>query len=258
MWSNGYFDAYGIEEADGFHWSSRAVPSDGEFVSYFRELARTLDLAILITYLEARGEGPPRNSATLIDRRGEALFTYAKVHLCAFDEPESLLAPGDAFPVAALDTKSGSVQVGAMICYDREFPESARLLMLQGAEIILTPNACKLRNELNGVRIDQFRARAFENMVGVAMANYPALSLREERFDGHSCAFGPDGGLIVEAGEGEEIAMAEFDLDRLRAWRKAETWGNAFRRPGAYGAIVSRKVREPFVRTRPSGEPFQR
>ena len=52
-----------------------------------------------------------------------------------------------------------------MICFDREFPESARILMLKGAEIILVPNACPM--EIN--RISQLRARAFENMLGLVL-----------------------------------------------------------------------------------------
>lgn len=55
-----------------------------------------------------------------------------------------------------------------MICYDREFPESARILMLKGAEIILVPNACDMKPG----RINQLSTRAFENMVGLAMTNY--------------------------------------------------------------------------------------
>lgn len=71
--------------------------------------------------------------------------------------------------MTALDTALGQVQVGGMICYDREFPESARILMLKGAELILVPNACPM--ELN--RLSQLRARAFENMVAIATCNYP-------------------------------------------------------------------------------------
>src|SRR4051794_38026705 len=66
-----------------------------------------------------------------------------------------------------------------MICYDREFPESARVLMLGGAELILTPNACGLDAD----RLGQFRARAYENMVGVAMANYATPDPTDD--DGH-------------------------------------------------------------------------
>lgn len=94
-------------------------------------------------------------------------MTYAKVHTCDFDV-ERHLTPGDDFYVAELDTPVGGVRIGAMICYDREFPESARILMLKGVEIILAPNACPM--EIN--RLSQLRARAFENMVGIATANY--------------------------------------------------------------------------------------
>ncbi len=81
-----------------------------------------------------------------------------------------------------LDTENGKVNIGAMICYDREFPESARILMLKGAEIILVPNACPM--EIN--RLSQLRARAFENMVGIATANY---AYGQPDCNGHSSAF---------------------------------------------------------------------
>ena len=68
-----------------------------------------------------------------------------------------------------LDTAAGNVRVGAMICYDREFPESARILMLKGAELMLVPNACPM--EIN--RLAQLRGRAFENMAAIATCNYP-------------------------------------------------------------------------------------
>ena len=82
---------------------------------------------------------------------------------------ERNLTPGDDFYVAELDTACGPVQVGGMICYDREFPESARILMLKGAELILVPNACPM--EIN--RLSQLRARAYENMTAIATCNYP-------------------------------------------------------------------------------------
>lgn len=78
---------------------------------------------------------------------------------------EILLQSGEEFKVCEFD----GIKLGVMICYDREFPESARVLMLKGAEIILVPNAC----DMNPARLNQLNSRAFENMVGVAMANYP-------------------------------------------------------------------------------------
>ncbi len=234
-------------------WRNRAIGPDDPFVVHFRRLARELNMAIALTYLE-RWTGKPRNSVSLIDRRGDIVFTYAKVHTCAFDRFEDALTPGDAFPVATLETAAGPVQIGAMICYDREFPESARVLMLHGAEVILTPNACTLDPN----RLGQFRARAFENMVGVAMANYAAPAA-----NGHSVAYDPIGydadgrsrdTLLIEAGEAEGVHLATFDLDRLRAWREAETFGDAFRRPRCYAPlVVSSETRPPFVRVDAAG-----
>ncbi len=145
-----------------------------------------------------------------------------------------------------------------MICHDPEFPESARILMLKGTELILTPNACPLDPN----RLGQFRARAFENMVGVAMANYAA-----PQQNGHSVAFDPmayDAGgqsrdtLIVEAGATEGIYVAAFDMDAIRSYREREVWGNAFRRPHRYGLLTSVEVQAPFVRTSAQGEAWDR
>ena len=119
-------------------------------------------MAVGITLLEKTGDNP-RNTLVLFDRFGNRKLTYSKVHTCDFDV-ERNLTPGEGFSTVALDTACGEVQVGAMICFDREFPESARILMLQGAELILVPNACPM--EIN--RLSQLRARAFENMLAIA------------------------------------------------------------------------------------------
>jgi N-carbamoylputrescine amidase len=246
MWNIGYAPC--PLDVDGrAAWRALALTLQSDYVTRFRDLARELDMAIALTYLERHGQAV-RNSVSLIDRHGDILFTYSKIHTCEWDW-EAECEPGDDFYVAALDTKSGPVQVGAMICFDREFPEPARILMLQGAEIILTPNAC----ELEANRLGQFRARAMENMVGVAMANYAA-----PQSNGHSVAFSPicfgedertRNPLIIEAGEAEAVYLAEFDMDKIRAWREHEAWGNAFRRPGRYSLLTAPRVEPPFVRS---------
>jgi N-carbamoylputrescine amidase len=237
MWNIGYTFYDPAQPDTREFWQAQAISQDDDFVTLFKALARELEMAIALTYLE-RWEGSPRNSVSLIDRHGEIVMTYAKVHTCAFDR-EAALTPGDDFYVCALDTQKGDVMIGAMICYDREFPESARILMLKGAELILTPNACTLESH----RLGQFKARAFENMVGVAMTNYAA-----PQENGHSIAF--DGmafdengdardTLIIEAGEAEGVYLAQFDMDEIRAYREREVWGNAFRRPDRYHLLTS-------------------
>jgi predicted amidohydrolase len=246
MWNIGYqLPAVGDEPALSA-WREGAISHEDDFFRHFAALAQELKMAIALTYLE-QWPGRPRNTVTLIDRHGQDVLTYAKVHTCEFDA-ECALTPGDGFPVCDLDTAAGAVKIGAMICFDREFPESARILMLNGAEIILTPNACTLEQ----LRIGQFQARAFENMVGLAMSNYaaPQNNGHSIAFDG--MAFGEDETSrdmkLVEAGEAEGVYMATFDLDALRAYRAYEAMGNTFRRPRLYGALTETAVHPPFIR----------
>lgn len=247
LWNIGF--AWGEEqEASREAWKQWAIDTDGEFVDHFRALASELDMAIGITYLQ-RWEPAPRNVISLIDRHGTVVFTYAKVHTCDFST-EAAHHPGSSFEVGTLDTRSGPVKVGAMTCYDREYPESARVLMLKGAEVILTPNASTL-NELN---LSVFQARAYENLVAVAMTNYAA-----PQNNGHSAAYDPiahpeeDGPLrdtlVVRAGEAEGVYLAPFDMDAIRAYRERETLGNAYRKPAAYRDLISIEIAEPFLRS---------
>ena len=245
MWNVGYRLPDRTKPEEVAAWAGQAIDGGSSFVVHFRELARQLDMAIALTYLE-KWPVAPRNSLALIDRHGETRLVYAKVHTCDFDK-EATLTPGDGFHVCELDTAAGPVKVGAMICFDREFPESARVLMLKGAELILTPNAC----EVEANRIGQFRARAYENMLGVAMANYamPQENGHSVAFDG--VAFDESGSLdpcLVEAGGEEGVYLARFDLDRLRACRSSEVWGNAYRKPCRYGMLCSQTVEPPFIR----------
>jgi predicted amidohydrolase len=159
-------------------------------------------------------------------------MTYSKVHTCAWEAVEGSLKPGDGFHVAEVDVGHARVSLGLMICFDREFPESARILMLGGAELILIPNACDMVRELDGIRLAQLRARAFENMVLLAMATYAA-----PHTGGCSATVNADGSLALLAGEEEGIYVASFDLDQSRAYRRREVWGNAYRRPELYQAL---------------------
>jgi predicted amidohydrolase len=246
MWSIGYAKYPQGNQVARADWLKLAVPRDGQFVERFRRLARELRMAIAITYLEAHAE-LPRDSVTLISSDGLDVFTYAKVHTCAWDSPEESLTAGSEFYVGKITTRSGdTVKVGAMICFDRQFPESARLLMLKGAEIILTPNACELHDDeagLGDIRIAQFRSRAFENAIGVAMANYAAPQL-----DGHSVAFDVNGETLLQAGPEDGIFVAEFDLRRIREWRRVER-SNIWRRPETYGALSDLESIDPLAQS---------
>ena len=245
MWSNGY-NIYGRHFDE---WKADAISADGDFINTFGETAKELDMAVGITLLE-KYENAPRNSLVLFDRFGKKKFVYAKVHTCDFDV-ERNLTPGDDFYVTTLDTAIGDVKVGAMICYDREFPESARILMLKGAELILVPNACPM--EIN--RLSQLRGRAYENMTAIATCNYPETvpdcNGGSSVFDG--VAYLPElpesrDTCILQADGKEGIYLAELNLEQLRNYRKREVHGNAYRHPKKYGLLTDTKISEPFVR----------
>ena len=236
MWSCGY--AFPHDEASLREY---AVSCDNVFVKRFSELAEELDMAIAVTLLEQH-EPKPRNTVCLFDRHGKLQYRYSKVHICDFGEEddEGVLDAGDAFFVADLDTKEGIIKVGSMICYDREFPESARILMLKGAELLLVPNACPM--ELN--RLAQLRGRTYENMLAIATCNYPAP---HPDCNGHSTLFdgvvylpelsGSRDTCVFEAEEGEGVYTAELDVDMLRKYRLCEVWGVKNCRPELYGEI---------------------
>ena len=245
MWSNGYQ----IYDREVSEWKSEAIPTDDDFVEEFGKLAKELDMAIGVTLLEEY-EGGPRNTLVLFDRFGKRQFTYAKVHTCDFDV-ERNLTPGEDFYVTTLNTKQGEIKVGAMICYDREFPESARILMLKGAELILVPNACPM--EIN--RLSQLRGRAYENMTAIATCNYPDTvpdcNGGSSVFDG--VAYLPElpgsrDTCILQADGKEGVYLAELDVAQLRKYRESEVHGNAYRRPHKYSLLLEEEVVAPFAR----------
>ena len=234
MWSDGYF----LPQEDGAV-DALAIAADSEFVCSFSTLAKELQMAIGITLLE-KNTPKPLNSVILFDMNGNEILHYSKVHTCDFGE-EKVLSSGKNFYVADLDIGRGTVRVGSMICFDREFPESARILMLKGAEVILAPNACPM--EIN--RLSALRTRAYENKVAIATCNYPK---GQPDCNGHSTVFdgvawlrdepGVRDMCILEAPEEEGIYLAEIDMDMLRDYRIHEVMGSKYRHPDTYGILT--------------------
>ena len=175
-----------IDAAGRQAWTASAIDRRSSFFLSFAAMAKELGINIAVTYLEAHLP-KPRNSVSIIDRRGEVVLNYSKVFICDFGQEELLKAdpnlqeigcdancsPGESFDVCILTGDDDQLTVGAMICSDREFPEAATQLMLNGAELIVVPNACTW----DDIRTAGLKTRAFDNMVGVAMANFrgPAL-----------------------------------------------------------------------------------
>lgn len=125
-------------------WQNKAIDKNSKYIKEFIKTAKKLKMAIAVTYLE-KHKPQPRNTVSIIDEKGEIILNYSKVHTVDF-KMEAFTDYGTDFKVAELKYGNQSVKIGTMICYDRDFPESARTLMLKGAEIILVPNACYMRD----------------------------------------------------------------------------------------------------------------
>ena len=237
MWNNGY-----AIPQDKTKLEKMAVSKDSNFVQSFRKLAFELEMAIGITFLE-KNDPKPLNSVVFFDRKGKEILHYSKVHTCAF-EAEAMLEPGDDFYVAELDIGNDVIRFGSMIRFDREFPESARILMMKGAEVILAPNACPM--EIN--RLAALRTRAYENMVAVATCNYAE---GQPDCNGHSNIFsgvpwkrdeeGVRDMCVLEAPGEEGVYVGSINMDELRKHRENDVMGWKFRRPDKYDILVQKE-----------------
>ncbi len=252
MWNTGYEmlfegdlkDQVNISQEKVNKWNSKAIENDNEFINKYINLAKELEMAIAITYLE-KAEQKPRNTVIIIDRNGNIVLKYSKVHTVD-SKMEAYTEPGTEFKTCELDYGKGKVKLGTMICFDRDFPESARILMLQGSEIILVPNACYMSK----IRLKQLEVRAYENMVGIVTINYA-------NHGGKSSAYSPivrnvnkhelNSEMLV-MNDKEEIKIVQFNMNEIREYRSRETLGDAYRKPYAYEQLVKNNVQEPFIR----------
>ena len=242
MWNIGYEMPTGNEGV--CIWKQKSITEDSDYLLKFKELAKELNMAIAITFLE-KTKNLPKNSIIIYDRFGNKILKYSKVHTVDF-KMEKYTEPGTDFYVEELDYGRGKVNIGSMICYDREFPESARILMLKGAEIILVPNACYMQK----IRLEQLKVRAYENMVGIVTVNYA-------NYGGKSSAYSPIvrdinknelNSEILVMNDKEDIKIAQFNMNEIRQYRSRETLGDAYRKPYAYKQLIEDSVQEPFIR----------
>lgn len=218
MFSNGYTGFDPADPAARAAWIASAEPLDGAFVGQFRDAARRSGIAVVATLLE-RAAPKPFNAALLIDAAGDIVLHQRKRHICFFDAPENACAAGEGSAVAHLRITTGEVAVGLMICMDREYPDVAADLVRQGAEVVLVPNSCPLHDDpdIGDVRLCGLRAMAFETVMAMAVANYPA-----PKDDGHSAIIDPFGRIVAMGGTAPGLVVGDIDLAMLRRLQTSE------------------------------------
>ncbi len=179
---------------------SVAVLRDCKTTETIQGICQRSNIAIAYGYIERDGDSL-FNSVNVIDSSGTSVAHYRKCHLWGELDRRLFMAGNSLSPVFTLS----GWEVGLLICYDIEFPESVRHLTLQGAELIVAPTA--LMKPWTFVAEHMSRVRAAENQVYFAYANYCGTE-RDIDYVGLSCIVGPDGDDVARAGSTPTLIQA--------------------------------------------------
>jgi len=221
-----------VENVDYF---DLAEPIPGPSTAFFGELAKQLQVVIVTSLFERRAPGLYHNTAVVLDKDGSIAGKYRKMHIP--DDPayyeKFYFTPGD-IGFKPIDTSIG--RLGVLVCWDQWYPEAARLMALQGAELLIYPTA--IGYESSDTAEEQQRQRMAWQTVqrGHAVANGlhvvtvnrvgheadPSGQTNGIQFWGTSFVAGPQGELIYEASQDEEESIiVDIDLKRseqVRRW----------------------------------------
>ncbi len=241
-----------VEDVNNF---DLAEPIPGPSTRLFGELAQQYGVVIVTSLFERRAAGLYHNTAVVIEKDGNIAGIYRKMHIP--DDPayyeKFYFTPGD-LGFHPIDTSVG--RLGVMVCWDQWYPEAARLMAMQGAELLIYPTA--IGYALNDTPEEQQRQRMAWQTVqrGHAVANgLPVIAVNRVGFEpdpseqtngiqfwGTSFVTGPQGDIVYEASaDEEESIVVEMDMDHSEEVRR---WWPFLRdrRIDAYGDITRRFI----------------
>jgi N-carbamoylputrescine amidase len=211
------------------------------------KLAADAGVVLIVPLFEKRAAGLYHNSAVVFERDGSQLAHYRKMHVP--DDPmfyeKFYFTPGD-LGFHAVDTSLG--RIGVLICWDQWFPEAARLLALDGAELLFYPTAIGYldgeSDSENAAMRDSWltvqRSHAIANGVFVCAANRVGSEGGGVRFWGSSFVADPQGRLLAQASDSsEEVLVVACDLGRVETQRRGWPFLRD-RRVDAYGDLLAR------------------
>ncbi|MBC6993054.1 carbon-nitrogen hydrolase [Neolewinella lacunae] len=233
----------------------QAEPIPGPSTDYFGELARELDVVLVVSLFEQRAPGLCHNTAVVIERDGTILGRYRKMHIP--DDPayyeKFYFTPGD---MGFQPIQSSVGKLGVLVCWDQWYPEAARLMALAGAELLIYPtaigyettdDAAEQGRQRDAWMISQ-RAHAVANGLPVVAVNRtgfepdPSGVTNGIRFWGSSFVAGPQGEILYEAPQ-DVPTESVVRIDRQRTADVRRIWPFfRDRRIDAYGNLTKRYI----------------
>ena len=220
-----------VESTDNF---DLAEPIPGPSTEFFGALAKECEIVLVTSLFEKRAAGLYHNTAVVFEKDGSIAGKYRKMHIP--DDPayyeKFYFTPGD-FGFHPIKTSVG--MLGVQVCWDQWYPEGARLMALQGAELLIYPTAIgwessdteeEKTRQLGAWQTVQ-RGHAVANGLPVIAVNRcgweedPSGQTNGISFWGHSFVAGPQGEFLAEAGTNPELLIVDIDLKRsenVRRW----------------------------------------
>lgn len=241
-------------QSENHDYFDLAEPLHNDSYKSFSKLAAELGVVLIVPFFERRSAGLYHNSAYIIDADGSEAGLYRKMHIP--DDPsyyeKFYFAPGD-IGFKAFDTKVG--KIGTLICWDQWYPEGARIVALQGAEVLFYPTAIgwhpSEKEQYGEKQHDAWRTvqrgHAVANGVYVAACNRVGFEKPVEtsagiEFWGASFIAGPQGEILAQAShDKEEIIIAEVNLALMEEVRRNWPFLRD-RRIDAYSGILKRFI----------------
>ena len=237
------------ESTDNFDLAE-TIP--GPSTEYFSELAREFGVVLVLSLFEKRAAGLYHNTAVVIEKDGSIAGKYRKMHIP--DDPayyeKFYFTPSD-LGFHPIQTSVG--KLGVQVCWDQWYPEGARLMALQGAELLIYPTAIgwestdtddEKQRQLDAWQTVQ-RGHAVANGIPVVAVNRcghevdPSGQTNGIDFWGHSFVAGPQGEILAEAGTNPTMLLVDVDMKRsenVRRWwpflrdRRIDEFGDLTRR----------------------------
>ena len=254
-----FFPRWLLEGGELDHYYERAMPSPN--VQPLFDRARALGVGFYVGYAELTPEGQHYNSAVLVEPDGSILGRYRKVHLPGSVEPREgarfqqlekrYFDYGDlGFPAFRAGSAWNGAITGMMICNDRRWPESWRVLGLQGVELVCVGYNSAAYDPNGGSTEDAalrtFHAKLVVQANAYMNATWAVAVAKAGNEDGSgliggSCIVDPNGVIVAEAATlGDELLVADCDLDLCQQGKSKMFNFGAHRQPGHYGPITER------------------